>query len=63
MFTVDGVPQPLFCLLHREVAPFVREAMQRGEFKLFPVLEAAGKELAARQGMLLETAFLQSAVG
>ncbi len=57
MFTVEGVPQPLFCLLHREVTLFVHDAIQRGEFKVFPVLEAAGKELAARQGMPLGTAF------
>ncbi len=57
MFTVEGVPQPLFCLLHREVAPFVREAMQRGRYKVFPVLQEAGKELAARQGVRMEDAF------
>ncbi len=51
MFTVEGVPQPLFCLLHRDVTLFVHEAVQRGEYKVFPVLEAAGKELAARQGV------------
>jgi molybdopterin-guanine dinucleotide biosynthesis protein A len=58
MFTVGGVPQPLFCLLHREVALFVHEAMQRGEYKVFPVLEGAGKELAERQEVLLGSAFL-----
>jgi molybdopterin-guanine dinucleotide biosynthesis protein A len=57
MFTVEGVPQPLFCLLHREVTLFVHDAVKRGEFKVFPVLEAAGKELASRQGMPLGTAF------
>jgi molybdenum cofactor guanylyltransferase len=31
--------------------------MQRGEYKVFPVLEAAGKELAARQGVPLDMAF------
>ena len=58
MFTVDGVPQPLFCLLHEEVAPFVREAMGRGQYKVFPVLEAAGNELAARRGVSPGRAFL-----
>jgi molybdopterin-guanine dinucleotide biosynthesis protein A len=57
MFTVEGVPQPLFCMLHREVTLFVHDAMQRGEYKVFPVLEAAGKELAARQGVPLDMAF------
>jgi molybdopterin-guanine dinucleotide biosynthesis protein A len=53
MFTVEGVPQPLFCMLHREVTLFVHDAMQREEYKVFPVLEAAGRELAARQGLAL----------
>jgi molybdenum cofactor guanylyltransferase len=57
LFTVFGTPQPLFCLLHREVAPFVRRAMERGEYKVFPVLEMAGKELAARQGVPLYQTF------
>jgi molybdenum cofactor guanylyltransferase len=57
MFTVDGVPQPLFCMLHRDVVLFVHEAMRREEFKVFPVLESAGKELAARLGVLLGVAF------
>jgi molybdenum cofactor guanylyltransferase len=61
MFTVEGVPQPLFCLLHREVTLFVHDAIQRGEFKVFPVLEAAGKELAARQGVALGMAFFNLA--
>jgi molybdenum cofactor guanylyltransferase len=58
MFTVDGVPQPLFCLLHREVATSVRDAMQRGQYKVFPVLEGAAKELAVRQGVSADKAFL-----
>jgi molybdopterin-guanine dinucleotide biosynthesis protein A len=57
MFTVDGVPQPLFCMLHREVTLFVHEAMQRREYKVYPVLEAAGRELAARQGLAIGAAF------
>lgn len=57
MFTVDGVPQPLFCLLHRDVVLFVHEAMQRGRYKVFPVLEDAGKELARRQRVNLGLTF------
>ncbi len=49
LFTVFGTPQPLFCLLHRDVAPFVSVAVELGEYKVFPVLENAGKELAERQ--------------
>jgi molybdopterin-guanine dinucleotide biosynthesis protein A len=58
MFTVGGVPQPLFCLLHREVRPFIREAMQRGEYKVFPVLAGAASELAARAGLGVDRVFL-----
>jgi len=57
LLTVEGRPQPTFCLLHKEVTPYVQRAMERGEFKVFPALEAAGKELAARKGVLLGIAF------
>jgi molybdenum cofactor guanylyltransferase len=52
MFTVDGRPQPGFCLLHKDVKPFLSAALERGEFKLLPVFEAAGRELSLRQGLL-----------
>jgi len=58
MFTVDETPQPLFCLLHKEVAPFVLGAMERGEFKVFPILAGAGEALAARLGVPLGTVFI-----
>jgi molybdopterin-guanine dinucleotide biosynthesis protein A len=45
LFTVNGVPQPLLSMLHRDVAPYVREAMRSGEHKVFPVLAAAGGAL------------------
>ena len=56
------MPQPLCCLLHREVAPFVTEAIERGEYKVFPVLETAGRNWR-QSGVLLATmAFCESAV-
>jgi molybdopterin-guanine dinucleotide biosynthesis protein A len=58
LFTVDGVPQPALCLLHQEVGPFVRDAVARGRFKLFPLLVEAGKELAAREGVSLDEVLL-----
>lgn len=58
LFTVDGRPQPALCLLHKDVAPFVSEAVTRGEFKLFPVLVEAGKELAAENGSGFARVFL-----
>jgi molybdopterin-guanine dinucleotide biosynthesis protein A len=57
MFNVDSFPQPGFCLLHREVAPFLTAALERGEYKLVPVLEAAGRELAVRDGFLPGSGF------
>jgi molybdenum cofactor guanylyltransferase len=57
MFTVDGVPQPTLAMIHRDVLPFVTSAVARGEFKLYPILERAGKELAAKQGVWLGIAF------
>jgi molybdopterin-guanine dinucleotide biosynthesis protein A len=60
IFTVDEIPQPLFCMLHREVTLFVHDAMRRGDYKVFPVLEAAGRELAIRQNLALGKVFLNS---
>ncbi len=54
MFTVDGVPQPTMALVHREVRPFLTEALERGEYKLFPVLERACREIAVGKGLLPE---------
>jgi Molybdopterin-guanine dinucleotide biosynthesis protein A len=51
LFTVDGRSQPALCLVHRKVAPFVNGAIERGEFKLLPVLMEATEQLAARHGV------------
>jgi molybdenum cofactor guanylyltransferase len=58
MFTVGDVPQPLFCLLHSEVRPSIREAMQRGVYKVFPVLAGAAAELAMQAGVDVGQVFL-----
>lgn len=58
LFTVDGRPQPALCMVHKEVAPFVVEAMSRGEFKLFPVLRSAAEELARGLGVSLNETLL-----
>jgi molybdopterin-guanine dinucleotide biosynthesis protein A len=52
MFEDSGRPQPGLCLLHRDVASFLTGAIERGEFKLMPVLEEAGRALAARDGFV-----------
>jgi molybdenum cofactor guanylyltransferase len=54
MFSVDGRPQPGFCLLHKDVKPFLTKALENGEFKLMPLFQKAGTELALRQGLLPE---------
>jgi molybdenum cofactor guanylyltransferase len=51
MLTVNGRPQPALCLLHKDVLPFVKEAMERGEFKVFRVFEEAERELSVRAGV------------
>jgi molybdopterin-guanine dinucleotide biosynthesis protein A len=57
MFTVDGLPQGTLALLHRDVLPCIVDAIESQRLKVFPALEEAGRELAAKQGMLPETVF------
>jgi molybdopterin-guanine dinucleotide biosynthesis protein A len=52
MFKVEGVPQPALAMVHREVRPFLTEALERGEYKLFPVLERACREISVGKGLL-----------
>lgn len=52
MFRVDGVPQPTVALVHREVRPFLTKALERGEYKLFPVLERACQDISIGKGLL-----------
>jgi molybdenum cofactor guanylyltransferase len=52
MFEDGGTPQPALCLLHKDVAPFLTAAIERGDYKLVPVLRAAGQALAEREGFL-----------
>jgi molybdopterin-guanine dinucleotide biosynthesis protein A len=51
LFTVNTVLQPALCLLHRDVGPFINEAVRAGKFKLYPVLENAARDLAASQNL------------
>lgn len=57
MFRVDGRPQPGFCLLHKDVASFLTAAIERGEYKVMPVLEAAARDLSMREGFLPGSGF------
>jgi molybdopterin-guanine dinucleotide biosynthesis protein A len=45
MVTLDGRPQPGFCLLHKAVLPFLSGAIERREFKLLTALQTAGRAL------------------
>ena len=58
MWTVDQVPQPTVAVVHRDVGPFLTEAIERGEYKLRPVLEWAGKQVALRSGCEPDKGFL-----
>ncbi|HEY6412764.1 MAG TPA: molybdenum cofactor guanylyltransferase [Edaphobacter sp.] len=46
MLTVDGRPQPALCLLHKDVEPYVKQAMEQGGYKLFRVFEEAERGLS-----------------
>ncbi len=52
MFSVGGRPQPTLALIHREVRPFLSEALDAGRYKLFPALEEACRELSLQAGLL-----------
>lgn len=49
-FTVNKIPQPALLMAHRDLLPFVSKALEDGEFKILPVLEAAAETLAAGDG-------------
>ncbi len=52
LFTVNEIAQPTVALVHRELRPFLTEALERGEYKLLPVLEKACREIAVGKGLL-----------
>lgn len=53
MLTVDGISQPALCLLHRDVEPYVKQAIEQGGYKLFRVFEEADRGLSeGRSGVL-----------
>ena len=62
LFTVCGRPQPLFCLLHRDVAPFVRAAVERGSTRFFRCLRRREGNWR-RAGVALRRVFCNAALG
>jgi molybdopterin-guanine dinucleotide biosynthesis protein A len=55
MFTTDGLPQAGFCLLHRDVLPFLSDAIVRGDYKLMRAFDDASRGLAMRCGVSPES--------
>lgn len=49
-FTVDDVPQPTVAMIHRAVGPFLTQSLERGEYKLLPAFEHAGRVLTESGG-------------
>ena len=49
-FTADDRAQPGLCLLHKDVLPFLSEAILGGDYKLMRALESAAAELALLRG-------------
>ncbi len=43
---VGAVPQPTFCMVHRELGPSLTEALAAGRYKLYPELVAAAQAVA-----------------
>jgi molybdopterin-guanine dinucleotide biosynthesis protein A len=48
LFEVDGVPQPTLLMIHREMAPYLTEALAQGRYKLFPELKVAAENLGRK---------------
>jgi molybdopterin-guanine dinucleotide biosynthesis protein A len=46
LFSVDGIVQPALCMLHRDIAPYVQNALEQSRLKLYPELKNAALELA-----------------
>ena len=58
LFSVDGSVQPALCLLHRDLAPYVRDSLEAGRLKLFPELRDAARHLAAKKNVKTEDVML-----
>ncbi len=45
LFVVGGRPQPTLLLIHRDLRPYLTEALDAGRFRLYPELAAAAQAL------------------
>lgn len=61
VFTVEDITQPVPCLLHRAVAPYISEALQEERFKLLTALEGAAMRLAKKDALSEGEVFLKLA--
>lgn len=62
-FTVNGLPQPALCMLHREVAPLVAAAAEQGRLKLYSAFQAAAAVLARQEDIPLHQVVLNTQWG
>jgi molybdenum cofactor guanylyltransferase len=62
LFSDEGHPHPTFCLLHKDVLPFLSGAISARNLKLMRVLEEAGSELERQRGLSPGTALWNAAV-
>ena len=53
MFRTGEIPQPTFLMIHRELRPYLSDAIGRREYKLSPALEASARDLAEKRGLFL----------
>lgn len=58
LFSVDGAVQPALCMLHRDIAPYVRRSLDQSRLKLYPELRNAALELAALNHAEIEDVLL-----
>jgi molybdopterin-guanine dinucleotide biosynthesis protein A len=47
LLAVDGIRHPALLIVHREIAPYLTDSLERRELKLLPALRSAGDALAA----------------
>ena len=59
----DGRVQPLISMLHVDLLPAFREALERGDLKLQPLLRAAAAGAGERMGAAADAVSLATAIG
>jgi len=59
MLAVDDVRHPTLLIIHREIAPYLTTSLDRGDFKLFPVLRSAVEDIAARRRVKVKKVFVE----